>query len=223
MKRYYKAYDDRYRQVHSLGLQWSSSEPTPIVSEIIKEFKIPKSAKTLEIGCGEGRDAIGLLKEGYNISAADVSEEAVEYCRKICPEFREHFFAADCVAGEPEGEFDFIYAVAVLHMLVDDGDRRAFYRYIWEHLSNGGVALVCTMGDGKSEFSTDPDKAFEISARTHEETGMSVETAQTTCRMIGFETFRREISEAGLKIIKEGLTSSPPDFSSLLYAVVGAE
>ena len=42
---YYKAYDDRYRQVHDHNLQWFSSEASPIVREIMDAFSIAEAIK----------------------------------------------------------------------------------------------------------------------------------------------------------------------------------
>ena len=72
-RRYYEAYDERYKQVHQKSLQWFSSLPSKIVEETITEYGISKISKILEIGCGEGRDAIYLMKNGYDLLATDVS------------------------------------------------------------------------------------------------------------------------------------------------------
>ena len=76
MKRYYEAYNDRYAQVHKENLSWFSSESSPILEEVIWEFGIRPENRMLEIGCGEGRDAGHLLKQGYHLLATDVSERA---------------------------------------------------------------------------------------------------------------------------------------------------
>ena len=81
-RKYYEAYDDRYRQVHREGLQWFDDAPTAIVMETIQNFGISRAHKILEIGCGEGRDAYQLLKQNYNIRATDISDAAIAYVRK---------------------------------------------------------------------------------------------------------------------------------------------
>ncbi|MBO4562723.1 MAG: hypothetical protein J5772_03840 [Clostridia bacterium] len=43
--------------------------------------------------------------------------------------------------------------------------------------------------------------------------------AATSCRMVSFRTFEEEIKRNGLMIIEKGLTSAPPEFDSLMYAV----
>ena len=222
-RKYYEAYDDRYRQIHSQKLQWFFDNPTPIVRETINEFDITRDHKLLELGCGEGRDAYPLLQQGYNLLATDISPAAIDYTRKKWPEFSKNFTVLDCISGNLNDKFDFIYAVAVVHMLVEDTDREAFYTFIRDHLTLKGIALICTMGDGEVERQTDIRTAFQLQCRTHEQTGKEVQIASTSCRMVSFETLHTELKRNGLHLLKEGITCAPPDFPVLMYAVVKGE
>ncbi len=222
-RKYYEAYDDRYRQIHGEGLQWFYDDPTPIVMKTIRDFGIGHNHEILELGCGEGRDAHPLLKQGYRVLATDISTAAIGYAQKKWPEYEDSFAVLDCVAGEITERFDFIYAVAVVHMLVEDDDRDRFYTFIREHLSPNGIALVCTMGDGNMERQTDIGTAFQLHNRTHEQSGREVQIAATSCRMVSFETLHEELRRNGLQILKEGITEAPPDFPLLMYAVVKGE
>lgn len=219
-RKYYEAYDDRYRQIHSKNLMWFDRNPSTIVGQIIREFDITKDKRILELGCGEGRDAFPLLKSGYRLLATDISPEAIRFCREKCPEYEDSFAVLDCVAGEISKSFDFIFAVAVLHMLVEDTDRNAFFTFIRKHLTPSGVALICTMGDGITERSSDIRTAFQLQTRIHEQTGTEVEIAGTSCRMVSFPTLREELNTNGLAILEEGITAIEPDFSSVMYAIV---
>ena len=218
MKRYYEAYDERYKAIHQKGFSWAGDVATPMVLEVMRRFDLPKEARILEIGCGEGRDARAVLDEGYDLLATDISPEAISYCKSRFPKYADRFAVLDCLNGDCSDSFDMIYAVAVLHMLVEDEDRKRFYSFICEHLSDNGIALVCSMGDGESEFSTMAEEAFEIRERNH--FSGPVQVASTSCRMVGFGKFEEEISEAGMTIVEKGLTSAMPDFDSLLYAVI---
>ncbi len=218
MKKYYEAYDERYKTVHAAGVSWASAEPTPIVLQTIEKYRLGRSAKMLEIGCGEGRDAKALLEKGYDLTAGDISPEAIEYCKKRLPEYKDRFEIIDCVAGRHERRYDFIYAVAVVHILVADEDRDAFYRFVYEHLNDGALALVCSMGDGETERKSDIGEAFELREREHE-TGRMLVPA-TSCRTVSFETFEKEIGRNGLEIEEKGLTEALPEFDSLMYALV---
>ncbi len=217
-RKYYEAYDDRYAQVHCQNLQWFADTPSPIVGEVLAEFQ--PGPKMLEIGCGEGRDAGFLLNKGYDLLATDISPNAISYCRKKYPDWAERFQVLDCLSQRLEEKYDFIYAVAVIHMLVEDVHRDGFYRFLREQLSESGIALVCSMGDGAFERKSDVSNAFELQERTHEQTGRTVRIASTSCRMVSFDTFREELKRNGLAILKEGITAIEPDFSSMMYAVV---
>ncbi len=218
MKSYYEAYDDRYRQIHERGQSWASDQCTPLVLQILERYCIKKDSLILEIGCGEGRDSSAVLAEGYGLLATDVSEEAISYCRGRYPEHRDSFKVLDCLKDKLDAKFSAIFSVAVIHMLVLDSDRKAFYSFIEEHLADDGIALVCSMGDGEREFQTDIAKAFTLQRRDH--CGKSVMVAGTSCRMVSLRTFEKEIGDAGLEIVEQGLTTSLPDFDSMLYAVV---
>ena len=219
-RKYYEAYDDRYRQVHNQNLQWFYDDPTPIVMETIHKFNIRQDQTILELGCGEGRDAAPLLNQGYSLLATDISPAAICYAQRKWPEFADHFSVLDCIGGDVAEKYDFIYAVAVIHMLVEDSDRDQFYTFIREHLNPSGIALICTMGDGKTERQTKIRTAFNLQNRTHEQTGKEVQIASTSCRMVSFETLHAELKRNGLEILKEGITAAHPDFSELMYVII---
>lgn len=220
MRKYYEAYDDRYRQVHEENLAWFSRCPSAIVAQVISRYELPVEAKMLEIGCGEGRDAKYLLDRGYDLLATDASSEAVDYCRKESPGYAECFQSLDCVKGRLETKYDFIYAVAVIHMLVQDEDRNGFYCFIREQLTENGIGLICTMGDGIMESSSDIQKAFELQRRHHQQSGKELMLAGTSCRVVSFTTFLRELENNGLSALEKGFTSVEPDFPQMMYAVV---
>ena len=134
------------------------------------------------------------------------------------PNFAHNFSVLDCLSADIDKVFDFIYAIAVIHMLVLDDDRDKFYQFIYDHLKQTGLALICTMGDGETEVQSDINNAFELQEREHESGKMMV--AGTSCRMVSFKTFEEELKRNHLAIIEKGITSALPDFNSLMFAVV---
>ena len=215
---YYKAYDERYKAIHQKGHSWAAENRTPIVLETIRKFAIAETAQVLEIGCGEGRDARAVLEAGFDLTATDISAEAIRYCKEHFPAYENRFRVMDCLADRIAQRYDFIYAVAVVHMLVRDEDRDGFYGFIREHLKKTGLALILSMGDGEFEMQSDIRTAFQLQERNH--FSGKVQVAGTSCRMVSFPTFEAEIARNGLEIVEKGLCEAMPDFNSLLYAVV---
>ena len=220
MEKYYQAYDKRYRQIHALNLQWSSDAVTPILQELIVQLGVRKTDKILEIGCGEGSDALWLLEQGYSVLATDVSNEAISYCKKKNPKFSHLFFQLDACEERLPQTFKFIYSVAVIHMLVNQEDRNHFWTFIRNHLDEDGYGLILTMGDGEYEVTGDITKAFDNVNRTHQGTGQEVSIAATSCKMVNFATLEQEITGNGLHILQKGITSIRPDFPQIMYALV---
>lgn len=217
-RKYYEAYDERYKTAHKKELRWFGDEPSAIVLETINKYKINKEDSILELGCGEGRDAHALLKKGYRLLATDISETAIEYCKRLDNQYENFFEVLDCVKGSLDEKFDFIYAVAVVHMLLLDEDRTGFYQFIYNHMAENGITLICTMGDGIIERQSDINTAFELQER--ECSGETLWVAGTSCRMVNEQNFTKELIGNGFEILEMGQTSIPEVFPTMMYAVV---
>lgn len=103
---------------------------------------------------------------------------------------------------------------------VPDEDRNRLYQFIRRHLNPGGIALICSMGNGAQEMQSDISQAFMRQEREHESGHMLVPA--TSCRMVSFDSFEAEIRRNALQILETGLTEAPPEFGQLMYAVVTA-
>lgn len=220
MKKYYEAYDKRYKQVHNAGLSWSVDTNTKIVEEIIKKYKLD-NCNILEIGCGEGRDARYLLNKNYNLCATDISKEAIDYCIKNDPKHKDDYKILDVLKDNTiNDKYGFIYSIACLHMLVLDEDRNKFYKYIYEHLNEYGYSLILTMGDGIKENESDITKAFEDIERVHQESNKRLKIATTSCRIVNYETLFKEVKNNRFDIIEYGITSIENHFDKIIYILI---
>jgi SAM-dependent methyltransferase len=80
-----------------------------------------KDMKILDVGCGEGRNAVYFLHKNYSIFGIDTNEVAIQYCRylskSIRPETDIHRFQVGDGADIPfhEAAFDAVLSSAVLH------------------------------------------------------------------------------------------------------------
>ena len=220
MKKYYEAYDKRYKQVHDMGLSWSPDNNTKIVEDIINKYHLEKE-NILEIGCGEGRDARYLLNKNYNVLATDVSKEAIDYCKKIDLNHKDNYNVLDVLNDiSLKEKFGFIYSIACIHMLVLDEDRSKFYNYIYNHLKNDGYCLILSMGDGKEESKSDVSKSFDDIKRVHQESKKEITIATTSCRIVNFDTLLSEAKSSKFEIVEYGMTRIENHFNEIMYMLI---
>jgi SAM-dependent methyltransferase len=83
--------------------------------------RFTKDMKILDVGCGEGRNAVYFLQKNYSIFGIDPNELAIQYCRylakSIDPETDIHRFQVGDGAAIPfhAAAFDAVISSAVLH------------------------------------------------------------------------------------------------------------
>jgi SAM-dependent methyltransferase len=98
----------------------------------------------LDLGCGEGGDAIWLAEHGWTVLAVDVSHTALARARAAAADHgvagRIHFDQHDLTTSFPEGSFDLVSA-CFLHSTVEM-DRSAILRRAAAAVALGGALLI---------------------------------------------------------------------------------
>ena len=218
---YYKAYEKRYSQVYENNMLWSTKENTQEVLNCIKEYKINKKSKILDLGCGEGRDAIYLLNNGYDVLAVDYSQTVIEKCKELSNNnYNKHFRQFDLINDKMNCKFDFIYSIAVLHMFVLQEHRNKFLVFIREHLKNNGICLISVLGDGKREYVSNIEEAFKNAKRTVMNNNTELEIVTTSCKIVNWEQLEHEIINNRLKIEQKWISNNIPEFENSMCVVV---
>ena len=218
---YYKAYDKRYRQTYENNSLWEISERTKEVIDTLKKYKITKNSNILELGCGEGRDAIYLLDNGYNVLGVDYSFAVIDKCNELTNyKYVNNFKQLDLIENSLNEKFDFIYSVAVIHMFVLDEHRNKFYNFIYDHLKDNGIALIISMGDGVLEINSDLEKAFDDTKRVNINTNKEIMVASTSCRVKKIDEMKKEIQLNNLEILEEKIIDDVPSFNKCMLFIV---
>ena len=218
---YYKAYDKRYRQTYENNSLWEISERTKEVIDTLKKYKITKNSNILELGCGEGRDAIYLLDNGYNVLGVDYSFAVIDKCNELTNyKYVNNFKQLDLIENSLNEKFDFIYSVAVIHMFVLDEHRNKFYNFIYDHLKDNGIALIISMGDGTLEINSDLEKAFDDTKRVNINTSKEIIVASTSCRVKKIDEMKKEIQLNNLEILEEKIIDDVPSFNKCMIFIV---
>ncbi|MFE9365751.1 SAM-dependent methyltransferase [Streptomyces sp. NPDC006978] len=130
-------WDDRYRESDRI---WSGN-PNVV---LVREVEDLKPGRALDLGCGEGADAVWLARTGWQVTATDISRVALERAAVHAAEAgvadRVDWQWHDLGASFPEGEYDLVSA-QFLHSM-GDLPREEILRRAAGAVAPGGVLLV---------------------------------------------------------------------------------
>lgn len=91
--------------------------PNDLCYEIMRLKPPVKPYHVLDMGCGEGKDAVFLAKNGYRVSAFDLSQNGLDKAQRLAEQHRVdvRFFKADINDYQPDAAFDVVFSSGVLH------------------------------------------------------------------------------------------------------------
>jgi SAM-dependent methyltransferase len=142
-------WDERYR---SAARVWSG-DPNP---HVVAEVADRPPGRALDVGCGEGADAIWLACRGWAVVAADISSVALErgarHARDTSREVsaRIDWRQVDLLASPPEPDsFDL---VSVQFMQLPPDQRTRLFTALMASVRPGGILLV--VGHHPSDLAT---------------------------------------------------------------------
>lgn len=130
-------YEKYYRDTkHALG------EPTKEFVQFFATYAKP-NVRVLDVGCGQGRDALFIARLGHNVLGIDTSSSGI---RDMVADSELEGLGivgevADIRSYEPQGEFDIILIDRTLHML-NKTDRLNVLGRLVDHVTQKGHLLV---------------------------------------------------------------------------------
>ena len=113
----------RLRRESGDDLDWAGLWTAPFLAP----FRDTGVRTVLELGCGTGNDAARLAREGYSVTAIDLSSEAIELARARFASMVT-FVVADMTKRLPfpDAGFDAVMSNVALHMFPDSVTRAVF-------------------------------------------------------------------------------------------------
>jgi predicted TPR repeat methyltransferase len=131
-----------YDTIADKYLAWSAPRPTTTRAEYISKLGqlLPKGAKVLELGCGDGVPATQqLVACGLDVTGVDISGAQVELARKHVPEAT--FIRGDMLSLRYEpSSFDAVVAFySIFHLPKEEQGKMVFMIVTW--LKEGGYLL----------------------------------------------------------------------------------
>lgn len=129
-------YEERYRS----GEYYWGITPNDLAFEVLRAKYPTRPLRLLEIGCGEGRDSVFFAKNGYEVTAFDLTESGIEKAKRLADvhQVEVNFFRADMRQFRLEEEFDVIYSSGVFHIIPQELRKEIFQNYK-VHTAPGGL------------------------------------------------------------------------------------
>ena len=158
-------WDKRYREGET---PWDTGVVNGHLPQVLQERDIDP-CRALEIGCGTGTNAIWMAQQGFDVTAVDLSGEAIERATKKAEEAgaRCRFLADSATTMEIEGDgFGFAWDFGCFHVFDTLWARAALAANVARHLAVDGIWLsVISSADGGPRDSGPPRRtASEILA-----------------------------------------------------------
>ncbi len=126
-------------------------QQTPAISlDFIKNSKLPKKARIIDIGGGESFLVDHLLEEGYkNITVLDISDSAIRHARQRVGDQAKNveWIVSDIVDFQPEVKYDFWHDRATFHFLTGEDEIKKYMALVNRAVRPGGYAAIATFSD----------------------------------------------------------------------------
>lgn len=153
-------WDKLYTNEASVGsLPWYSKDLDDDLREHLSTMKITKG-RFLDVGTGPATQAIELSKLGFQVTATDISENAINRANRMSKDLE--FMVDDILESKlKEDSFDYIFDRGCFHVL-EPSSRQRYVNQVSRFLSDGGLLFLKTFstkepsrGSGPYRFSID--------------------------------------------------------------------
>ena len=111
----------------------------------IQKGVFKKGMKILDIGCGNGRNLVYFMREGYDVYGVDSSSSSIKNCifltKQLNPEIPEDNFRIEFLdnLSFEDNYFDAIISSAVFHFAGNDTQFADWIKEAWRVLKVGGI------------------------------------------------------------------------------------
>ena len=135
--------------------------------EIIDFFESldQSNLRVLDLGCGQGRDALFIARLGHSVTVVDISPTGIEQMLKVASdeELQVQGIVGDLTQYEIEDTYDVVILDRVLHMIPDKAVRLELLERAAASVDANGFLLIADVLSNLPEFAAYFEKDIEWS------------------------------------------------------------
>jgi tellurite methyltransferase len=137
-------YDEMYR---GESYYWTV-RPSRTCFEVLERMPPDRPLRLLDIGCGEGRNAVFFARNGYEVHAFDISGTGLEKTRRLAERagVSVRVFQADLNRFRLDETFDILFSTGTLHSS-DPSVRAELFENYKRHTAAGGLNVFSVFVD----------------------------------------------------------------------------
>ena len=123
-------------------MPWVHKKPDFNLVELIRDWPVTP-CRAIEMGCGTGTDSLWMAGQGFEVTAVDVSDIAIDIAKESDVKNDVNFLVRDFMHDEiPGGDFDFAFDRGYLHSYDSDKERKLVAKRVAAQLSENGYWLT---------------------------------------------------------------------------------
>lgn len=136
-----------------VSIPWADRKPNPnLITLFEKVSHLPFGKRAIKIGCGLGDDAEWMAKQGFDVTAFDISPSAIQECHRRFPNSCVHYIEMDLFKAPQQwiSAFDLVQESYTLQVLPHELWEAAMTK-ISEFIVPGGYLLFITRARDESD------------------------------------------------------------------------
>ena len=118
-------------------------EPGDFLFELIKLCPPTENTKVLDIGCGEGKDAVFMAEKGYDVTAFDLTENGIRKTIALAHKrgVKVNAYVDDINTFETDEKFDIIFSTGTVQYIFDE-NKESFFKKLEKITKPNGIVFI---------------------------------------------------------------------------------
>lgn len=141
------------------GVPWANMKTHPSFDGWLTKKLLKGDGKlALVVGCGMGDDAIELEALGFQVTAFDVSETAIKFCKERFPQSKVEFVQADLLENQSQWQqkFDFVLEIFTVQALPPKYEKELIQNISDFVAPNGQLLVIAEVSKEERSFENGP-------------------------------------------------------------------